>query len=147
MPAIPSRTGRRRRPSSAAPIRARPCLLDNFVTADPVLKQVVSHTVEAGLRGNMSRSRAVKTGIVFWNVGAFHTENNDDILTIPSQITGAGLFRECRPHVAARGGGRGQLTRRAGGTSSASYTFIDATFLDAITLSSPNNPLADPRMD
>ena len=30
---------------------ARPCLLDNFLVSDPPLKQVVSHTYEAGLRG------------------------------------------------------------------------------------------------
>ncbi|MGH7061142.1 MAG: TonB-dependent receptor, partial [Stellaceae bacterium] len=31
-----------------------PCLLDAFLVADPPLKQVVSHTIEAGLRGNFA---------------------------------------------------------------------------------------------
>ena len=32
---------------------ARPCLLDNFLVSDPPLKQVVSHTYEAGIRGQV----------------------------------------------------------------------------------------------
>src|SRR5207237_2154638 len=32
---------------------SRPCLLDNFLVSDPNLKQVVAHTYEAGLRGNV----------------------------------------------------------------------------------------------
>ena len=38
-----------------------PCIIDNFLIADPPLKQVVSHTYEAGLRGN-SRHRASRPG-------------------------------------------------------------------------------------
>jgi iron complex outermembrane receptor protein len=33
-----------------------PCMIDNFLISDPPLKQVVSHTYEAGLRGNFGAS-------------------------------------------------------------------------------------------
>ena len=119
---------------------ARPCLLDNFVTADPPLKQVVSHTLEAGLRGNVDLS--ADNGRIVWNVGAFHTENTDDILTVPSQITGRGYFQNVGRTL--RQGVEAAITYNSSRWNvSASYSFIDATFLDAITLSSPNNPLAD----
>ena len=36
---------------------AHPCMIDNFLVADPPLKQVVSHTFEAGLRGSFGRRR------------------------------------------------------------------------------------------
>ena len=35
-----------------------PCMIDNFLIADPPLKQVVSHTYEAGLRGTVRHQPA-----------------------------------------------------------------------------------------
>jgi iron complex outermembrane recepter protein len=118
---------------------AHPCLLDNFVTSDPDLKQVVSRTYEAGLRGNVDLEAG--NGRITWNLGAFRTTNSNDILNVPSDIPGRGFFQNV--------GG----TRRQGLEASAdyhserwnayvSYSYIDATFLDTITLASPNNPLA-----
>ncbi len=118
---------------------ARPCLLDNFLVSDPSLKQVVSRTVEVGFRGNFDLG--ADQGKLTWNVGAFRAENSDDILTVPSTITGRGFFQNAG------------TTRRQGLEASAaynssrwnarvSYSYVDATFQDAITLGSPNNPLA-----
>jgi iron complex outermembrane receptor protein len=118
---------------------ARPCLLDNFLTSDPPLKQVVSHTYEAGLRGNMDLA-ALKARLS-WSFGLFRTINSDDIMSIRSDITGRGFFQNV--------GG----TRRQGIEASANYTadrwsafvaysLIDARFLDTIVLASPNNPMA-----
>lgn len=117
----------------------RPCLLDNFLASDPPLNQVVSRTVEAGLRGNFDLG--AENGKLVWNVGAFRAENSDDILTVPSAITGRGFFQNAG------------TTRRQGLEASAaysssrwnarvSYSLVDATFQDTITLASPNNPLA-----
>jgi iron complex outermembrane receptor protein len=39
----------------------RPCLLDNALVGDPPLKQVVSHTYEAGLRGAVWRRRKARS--------------------------------------------------------------------------------------
>lgn len=118
----------------------RPCLLDNFLVSDPDLKQVVSRTFEAGLRGALDLGATA--GRITWSAGAFHTVNSNDILNVPSQIAGRGYFQ----NVGA--------TRRQGAEVSAKYrgdrwsaylgySLIDATFRDPITLSSPFNPFAD----
>jgi iron complex outermembrane receptor protein len=119
---------------------ARPCLIDNFLVSDPHLKQVVSHTVEAGLRGRLDLGEG--NGRLTWNLGAFRTENIDDIINVASKIAGHGFFQN------------GGKTRREGleaaasykldrWTAYANYTFVDATFQSRLTLSSPNNPAAD----
>jgi iron complex outermembrane receptor protein len=117
----------------------RPCLLDNFLVSDPPLQQVVARTVEAGFRGrhDLGGKRTIN-----WNAGAYYTETENDILNVPSTITGRGFFQNV--------GG----TRREGLEAAiyyndpkwslfAGYSFINATFSDAIDLSSPNNPFAD----
>ncbi len=117
----------------------RPCLIDNSLVADPPLKQVVSHTVEFGLRGHFD---GPSYGTLNWSVGAFHTRNTDDIINVSSSIPGHEFFQN------------GGDTLRKGIEASANYkwnhwnlfanyTYVDATFLSPLTLSSPNNPLAD----
>jgi iron complex outermembrane recepter protein len=120
---------------------AHPCLIDNFLVSDPPLKQVVAHTLEAGLRGNFDLGPG--SGQVRWNAGVFRTLNTDDIINVSSStVLGQGFFLN-----AAK-------TRRQGfeaGVSYASnpwnayanYTFVDATFQTALTLPSPNSPAAD----
>ncbi|MBV8839408.1 MAG: TonB-dependent receptor [Alphaproteobacteria bacterium] len=116
----------------------RPCLLDNFLVSDPPLKQVVGRTFEAGLRGNHVFGDKHRLS---WTVGLFRTASSDDILSVPSRITGRGVFQNVG------------TTRRQGLEASAqyafdrwnisaSYNFIDATFRDTITLASPSNPFA-----
>ncbi len=118
----------------------RPCLIDNFLVSDPHLKQVVSHTYEAGLRGRLDFGEG--NGRLNWSLGLFRTGNTDDIINIASPIAGHGFFQN------------GGKTRREGieasaaykqdrWTAYANYTFIDATFQSPLTLSSPNNPAAD----
>jgi iron complex outermembrane recepter protein len=117
----------------------RPCLLDNFLVSDPPLQQVVGKTWEAGFRGrhNLGDKRAL-----IWNVGAYLTDTENDILNVPSTITGRGFFQNV--------GGTRRKGVEAGVTYYddkwklfAGYSYINATFRDAITLSSPNNPFAD----
>ena len=62
---------------------ANPCVLPNALQSDPPLKQVVSRTVELGVRGT--------TGGVRWNASAFSTHNRDDILFISNALA-AGYF-------------------------------------------------------
>lgn len=117
----------------------RPCLLDNFLVADPSLKQVVARTYEAGLRGSVDAGP--KNGRFAWNLGVFHTNSQDDIIQVASAIPGRGFFQNAG------------TTRRRGVEASteyrsdrwkvyASYNYIDATFQDVFTVSSPNNPRA-----
>jgi outer membrane receptor protein involved in Fe transport len=117
---------------------ARPCIVAAFLIADPPLKQVVSRTVEAGFRG----SKELNIGTLGWKIGGFRATNADDILAIPSpEVQGFGYFQNV---------GR---TRRQGIEAQvnltskelqlyASYTLVDARFLDALTLNS-RSPFAD----
>jgi len=117
----------------------RPCLLDNFLVADPPLKQVVSRTYEAGIRGQFVPG---KNDRFSWSFGVFTSDSADDIIRVASAIAGRGFFQN------------GGTTRRQGFEASANYrserwtvfatySLVDATFRDALTLSSPHNPLAD----
>ena len=105
---------------------------------------MVSRTFEAGLRGKFIV--APLPGRFDWSVGLFRATNANDILSVPSDITGLGFFQNV---------GR---TRRQGAELSLKYaveqwsafvryTFLDATFRSNILLSSPNNPFANANGD
>ncbi len=116
----------------------RPCLIDNALVGDPNLQQVVSHTFEAGLRGRFDPGR----GQLTWTVGAYHALNTNDIINVASPIPGHEYFQN--------GGDTLRQGIEANATYKwdrwnvyANYTYVDATFLNALTLSSPFNPYAD----
>jgi iron complex outermembrane recepter protein len=121
----------------------RPCLIDNFVTSDPPLKQVVSHTVEAGLRGNFSPGNFAlgpANSQLAWNVGVFRTENTDDIINvITTPQASRGFFLNAAKTL--RQGVEAGITYKSNPWNLyANYTFVDATFQTTMTLASPNNP-------
>jgi iron complex outermembrane receptor protein len=125
----------------------RPCLIDNFLVADPPLQQVVSHTIETGLRGNVDVPTLIPAvaeylpGQLTWSAGLYRTYNFNDILSVPSQVGGRGYFTNAGTTL--RQGVEASL-RYADERLSAwlSYTLTDATFQSLIILGSPNNPLA-----
>jgi iron complex outermembrane recepter protein len=122
---------------------ARPCTLDNFLTADPPgLKQVVAHTYEAGLRGRFRTGADAAAGRVEWSLGLFRTNLDDDILSVPSAIISSGFFENVGS-TRRQGIEAGIGYRDDRWNVSANYSLVDATFESAITLSSPNNPFAD----
>ncbi|NTV09451.1 MAG: TonB-dependent receptor [Zoogloea sp.] len=111
-----------------------PCTLPNAMQSDPYLKQVVTQTVEAGLRGRLG-------GSLRWNAGVYRADNQDDILFVAT-TTSTGYFQNF---------GR---TRRQGvelGLSgdigrfelSAGYSLVEATYRSDATVSSPDNSTAD----
>jgi outer membrane receptor protein involved in Fe transport len=117
---------------------AHPCIIASFLVADPPLKQVVSRTAEAGLRG----TKALSIGTLGWKLDAFRAQNTDDILAVPSPVLqGFGFFQNI-------GATRRQgIEAEVNLTSSAlqlyaSYAFVDARFLNALQLAS-NSPFAD----
>jgi iron complex outermembrane receptor protein len=117
---------------------SRPCLIDNFLVSDPPLKQVVSHTVEAGLRGSFSLGPA--NGQLVWNAGVFRTENTDDIINVAvSNTLGQGFFLNAAK-TQRQGVEAGIALKSNPWNVYANYTFVDATFQTAMTLPSPNNP-------
>jgi outer membrane receptor protein involved in Fe transport len=117
---------------------ARPCIIAAFLVSDPPLKQVVSHTVEAGLRG----SKDLNIGTLGWKIGAFRATNTDDILAIPSPVLqGFGYFQNVGS--TRRQGIEAEVTLKSSTLQLyASYTLVDARFLDALQVGS-NSPFAD----
>jgi iron complex outermembrane recepter protein len=117
---------------------ARPCLLDNSLVGDPNLKQVVSHTVEAGLRGNF----AIAGGQLNWNLDGYYALNIDDIINVASPIIGHESFQN-GGNTLRRGIEANATYKRDRWNVYANFTSVDATFRNALTLSSPFNPFAD----
>jgi iron complex outermembrane receptor protein len=117
---------------------ARPCLIESALVSDPPLRQVVSHTSEAGLRG----SAALGEGRVTWKLGAFRTDVTDDIITTASAIQGRGVFQNV-PATRRQGLEAGAQYTAPRWMAYASYSFIDATYRFNGALASPNNPMAD----
>jgi len=117
---------------------ARPCIIGAFLISDPTLKQVVSHTVEAGLRGTTE----LNVGTLGWKLGAFRAKNTDDILAIPSnELQGFGFFQNVG--ATRRQGIEAQVTLTTKALQLyASYALVDARFLDALQLGS-HSPFAD----
>jgi outer membrane receptor protein involved in Fe transport len=117
---------------------AHPCIIAAFLVSDPPLKQVVSRTVEAGLRG----SKELNIGTLGWKLGVFRADNTDDILAIPSPVLqGFGYFQNVGS--TRRQGIEAQVNLRSKEVQLyASYALVDARFLDALQVGS-NSPFAD----
>ena len=112
---------------------AHPCSLPNAMAADPFLDQVVTRTLELGVRGRLASG-------VNWNASLFRSVNSDDILFVGT------------------GGSRGYFTnfgrtRRQGvelGLSGvagaldwhASYSYLQATFQSSACLLAESNSSA-----
>ena len=111
-----------------------PCRLPNAFVADPPLDQVVTTSAEVGGRG--------QAGSVRWSAALFHSDSADDIIFISSGAgTSAGYFTNVE---ATRRQGLELWARGRHGRLNwdASYTLLDATFQDRLTLSSPPHPTA-----
>ena len=117
---------------------AHPCIIAAFLVSDPPLKQVVSRTVEAGLRG----IKDLSIGTLGWQLGVFRANNTDDILAIPSPaLQGFGYFQNVG--ATRRQGIEAQITLRSSALQLyGSYALVDARFLDALQVGS-NSPFAD----
>jgi iron complex outermembrane recepter protein len=123
--------------SCASP--SSPCSLANFFTGDPNLKQVVGHTVEAGLRGGLTPSPGAK---VDWNLGLFHTNLDDDIAFVQSVILGRGFFQNVGD-TRREGFDAGVKYHDDRWMAYINYSYTNATFQSTFVESSPNNPFAD----
>jgi outer membrane receptor protein involved in Fe transport len=117
---------------------AHPCIIAAFLVSDPPLKQVVSRTVEAGLRG----SNELNIGTLAWKLGVFRADNTDDILAIPSPVLqGFGYFKNVGS--TRRQGLEAEVNLKSSTLQLyASYALVDARFLDALQVGS-NSPFAD----
>ena len=113
---------------------AEPCKLPNALAGDPPLRQVVTRTVEAGIRGTRQA--------LSWNAGVFHADNADDILFVASELTGFGYFRNFGR--TRRAGVEAGLSATKGRLSGAiGYTWLNATFQSAETIDGTGNSTND----
>ncbi|WP_374488647.1 TonB-dependent receptor [Zoogloea sp.] len=97
-----------------------PCRLPNAMAGDPPLKQVVTRTWDAGVRGQIGNR-------TFWNAGVFRSDNRDDILFVASDTTGSGYFKnfgKTRRQGVELGGSTGFGPLSIG----LQYTYLDATY-------------------
>jgi outer membrane receptor protein involved in Fe transport len=87
-------------------------------------------------------TRELNIGTLGWKLGAFRADNSDDILAIPSPVLqGFGYFQNVGS--TRRQGIEAEATLKSNKLQiSASYTFLDARFLDALQVGS-NSPFAD----
>jgi iron complex outermembrane receptor protein len=103
------------------------------------LKQVVSHTYEAGLRGNFTVPTALP-GKFNWNLGLFRTDLNDDIYGVATTIS-SGFFENIGS-TRRQGIETGLSYKDETWSVFINYSLVDATFRSSLTLPSPNNPFA-----
>jgi len=109
----------------------RPCKLPNAMAGDPPLDQVVTRTVEAGLRSGQE-------GRVNWTLGWFRAENSQDVLFVSSTQTGFGYFKNFGKTL--RQGLELDVSSRVGRVSfGGNYTFLDATYQSPETVDGSNN--------
>ncbi len=98
----------------------QPCKLPNAMAGDPPLRQVVTRSVEAGVRGEVA-------GGTSWRAGVFRAENADDLLFVADDAAGFGYFKNFGK--TRRQGLELGLNTRSGPISvDLSYTLIAATY-------------------
>jgi outer membrane receptor protein involved in Fe transport len=112
----------------------RPCKLPNAMAGDPPLAQVVTRTVDTGLRG--------QAGPVAWNAGYFRAANRDDILFVQSEQTGFGYFKNFG-RTRREGVELGARARVGRADLGAGYTYLSATFQSEEQVNGESNSTND----
>ncbi|HEX3882126.1 MAG TPA: TonB-dependent receptor [Stellaceae bacterium] len=120
---------------------AQPCLLPSSLSSDPPnLKQVVSHTYEAGLRGRFGLP-SLAPGNFAWNAGLFRTDLTDDIYGVATSVS-SGYFANIGS-TRRQGIETGLSYKDDSWSAFVNYSVVDAIFRSPLTLPSPSNPFAD----
>ncbi len=116
-----------------------PCIINNFLSSDPALKQVIGQTLEAGFRGQNALGQ---WGKLQWSAGLFRTTLTNDILPVQSPENGFGYYTNVGTTL--RQGA--ELSAQWNGdrwSAYANYTYIDAVYLTTFMEPSPFNPDAN----
>ncbi len=115
------------------------CSLANFFTGDPHLKQVISHSIEAGIRGTVRPSDDLR---ISYNLGLFHTTNDDDIAFVNSVTLNRAFFQNVG-QTKRQGVDAGVQIKSSRWLAYLNYSYTDATFQSSFVESAGNNPQGD----
>jgi iron complex outermembrane receptor protein len=115
-----------------------PCLLPTNLSGDPPnLHQVVSRTVELGLRGTIPPGPSA-SGQISWNVSGFRTLLENDIFGVATSVS-QGFFQNIGD-TRRQGAEVGIKYQTQNWSAFANYSFVQATFRSAFVEPSPSNP-------
>lgn len=112
-----------------------PCRLPNAMASDPALRQVVTHTWEAGVRGKFTPN-------LRWQLGGFRADSRDDILFVASRQSGSGYFKNV-DRTRRQGVELGLSGEHGAFNWGLDYTYLDATYQSAETLTAAANSSQD----
>jgi outer membrane receptor protein involved in Fe transport len=113
----------------------QPCKLPNAFAGDPPLRQVVTHSIEAGVRGELAPATS-------WRAGVFRAVNRDDLLFVSSDASGQGYFRNFG-QTRRQGIELGAATRAGRWSGDVAWTLLDARFMSAERLNGSGNSSND----
>ena len=115
-----------------------PCLLPTNLSGDPPnLHQVVSRTVELGLRGTIPPGPSA-SGQISWNVSGFRTLLENDIFGVATSVS-QGFFQNIGD-TRRQGAEVGIKYQAQNWSAFANYSFVQATFRSPFVEPSPSNP-------
>ena len=118
---------------------ANSCSLANFFVGDPDLQQVVSHTVEAGVRGSFAPFDGARLS---YNLGLFRSNLDNDIAFVNSVTQGRAFFANIG-QTRRQGVDAGVQFKTDRWLAYIAYTHTDATFQSGFIEASGSNPAAD----
>jgi outer membrane receptor protein involved in Fe transport len=122
--------------SCASPLDS--CSLANFFVGDPNLKQVVAHTVEAGLRG----ATPVGSGRLSYDLDLYRSDLSDDIVFVNSVTLNRAFFTNVGQ--TRRQGLDATIQYKAHRWSAyLAYSYTDATYQTGFVEAAGSNPAAD----
>jgi outer membrane receptor protein involved in Fe transport len=111
-----------------------PCRLPNALAGDPPLKQVVTKTVEGGLRGLVGKTR--------WRAGVFSADNHDDIIFVVDGVSSFGYFKNFG-RTRRQGIELGFDSRIGRVSFGGDYTLLEATYRTAEQVNGTGNSSND----
>ena len=124
---------------------ASPCVLPSNLSGDPPnLAQVVSHTIELGLRGRVP-ARSGGIGAISWNASVFRTRLTNDIYAVATSVS-QGFFQNIGD-TRRQGVEAGIHVRGRPWSTYLNYSFVQATFLSPLVVPSGSNPYRDANGD
>jgi iron complex outermembrane recepter protein len=113
------------------------CLLPTNLAGDPPLRQVVSQTVELGVRGTLADGM-LSNGTLTWNASLFRTQLHDDIYGVATSVS-QGYFQNIGD-TRRQGLELGLRYKISSFDAYLNYSLVQATFRSAFMVPSPSNP-------